>query len=83
MKGSSSLKDKRRIVKSLIGRLKSRFNLSVAEVDQQDSKTTAVIGAAVVSNGNSFVNQQLDAVIKFIQGDSRFGVTQIEREVFS
>ena len=78
----ASLKDKRRIVKSLIGRLQSRFNISVAEVDRQDSKLMAVIGIAVVATDTKFANQQLDAVVTFMQNDHRFYLGQVERETF-
>jgi len=81
--GLNSLKDKRRIIKSLIGRLRSRFNVSVSEVDRHDSRQQAVIAIATVSNDNRFVNQQLDNIIAFIKADGRFYVGQIEREVFS
>jgi len=83
MQGITSLKEKRRIVKSLIERLKSRFNASVAEVDGQDNKNNAVVGIGIVSNNTRFVNQQLDTVINFICRDGRFYVGGIEREVFS
>jgi len=43
MQGIASLKDKRHIVKAVIGRLRSRFNISVSEVDHQDSHTSAVL----------------------------------------
>ena len=81
--GMGSLKDKRRIVKSLIGRLKSRFNFSVAEIGAHDSKARADIGLAVVSHDSVFINKQLDTVADFVKGDGRFYVGQIEREVFS
>lgn len=81
--GLNSLKDKRRIIKSLIGRLQSRFNVSVSEVDRHDSRQQAVIAIATVSNDSRFVNQQLDNIIAFVQRDGRFYVGQIEREVFS
>lgn len=81
--GIASLKDKRSIVKSLIGRLKSRFNISIAEVDHQDSKTIAVIGAAVVSNDARFIDQQFDAIIGFMRNDGRFFLGQVERDTFS
>ena len=83
LQGVTSLKQKRSIVKGLTGRLKSRFNISISEVDHQDSKASAVIATAVVSNDNGFVNQQLDAIIKFMQNDGRFYLGQIERETFS
>jgi hypothetical protein len=51
MQGINSLKEKRGIVKSVIGQLKSRFNISIAEVDSQDDKTGAVIAVAIVAHG--------------------------------
>ena len=83
LQGITSLKQKRSIVKGLTGRLKSRFNISISEVDHQDSKTIAVIAIAIVSNDNSFIHQQLDAIIKFMRNDGRFYLSQVERETFS
>jgi len=83
MQGVASLKEKRGIVKSVIGRLKSRFNVSVSEVDHQDEKRSAVIGIALVSNETRFIDQQFDAIINFMQRDGRFYLGQIERETFS
>ena len=80
--GIGSLKDKRRIVKSLIGRIKARFNFSAAEVAAHDSKAQAVIGLAVVANETQFVNKQLDTLINFVQQDGRFYIGKIEREIF-
>jgi uncharacterized protein YlxP (DUF503 family) len=81
--GVTSLKGKRSIVKSLIGRLKSRFNISIAEVNLQDARTTAVIGIAVVCNEGRFIDQQFDSIINFMRNDGRFILGQIEREKFS
>jgi len=83
MQGITSLKGKRSIVKSVIGRLKSRFNISIAQVDHQDSKTRAVIAIAIVSNEAHFIDQQFDAIINFMRNDSRFYLGQVERETFS
>ncbi len=83
MQGITSLKGKRSIVKSVIGRLKSRFNVSIAEVDHQDNKTSAVIAIAIVSNEARFIDQQFDALINFMRNDGRFYLGQIERETFS
>ncbi|MFH1717436.1 MAG: DUF503 domain-containing protein [Planctomycetota bacterium] len=82
MQGITSLKGKRSIIKSLIGRLKSRFNISIAEVDRQDSKTSAVIALAIVSNDARFIDQQFDAIISFMRNDGRFYLGQVERETF-
>lgn len=81
--GIDSLKQKRSIVKSLIGRLQSRFNFSVAEIEAHDSKQLAVIGLAVVGGETAFIHQQMDAVVTFAQRDGRFYLGQVQREVFS
>lgn len=83
LQGINSLKEKRSIVKSIIGRLKSRFNVSVSEVDHQDEKRSAIIGIALVSNETRFIDQQFDAIINFMQRDGRFYLGQVERETFS
>jgi uncharacterized protein YlxP (DUF503 family) len=83
LQGISSLKQKRSIVKSVIGRLKSRFNVSVAEVDHHDNKTSAIIAAAIVSNDTAFTDSQLDAVVSFMNKDGRFYLGQIKRETFT
>ena len=80
--GVTSLKEKRSIVKSLTGRLKSRFNISIAEVDHQDSKNGAVIGISIVSNDNRFIDQQFDSILDFMRNDGRFYLGQVERETF-
>ena len=82
MQGIGSLKEKRSIVKSVIGRVKSRFNVSISEVERQDSKLIAVLGIAIVSNESRFVNQQFDKIIEFMQRDGRFYLGQVERETF-
>ena len=83
MQGIDSLKAKRSIVKGLIGRLKSRFNISISEVDHQDSKTSAVVGIAIVCNDSQFIDQQFDSIVDFMRNDGRFYLAQVERETFS
>ena len=83
MQGVASLKEKRSIIKSIVGRLKSRFNVSVAEVEHQDNKTLAVVAIAMVCNETRFINQQFDTIINFMQKDGRFYLGQIERETFN
>jgi len=83
LQGIHSLKEKRSIVKSVIGRLKSRFNASIAEVDHQDNKNCAVIAMTIVSNETSLIDQQFDAVISFMQKDGRFYLGEVQRETFS
>ena len=83
MQGINSLKEKRGIVKSVIGRLKSRFNISIAEVDHQDSKASAVIAIAIVANETGFINSRFESILSFMQKDGRFYLGKIERETFN
>lgn len=68
---ADSLKDKRHIIKSIIGRLQSRFNISVAEVDLNDSWQSSIIGIACVTNDTIHANQIISNIIKFIDNDTR------------
>jgi len=57
-----SLKDKRHYVKSLKDRLRSKFNVSVAEIDFQDSWQRSVIAVATVSADKPYAAQVLELV---------------------
>ena len=57
-----SLKEKRHVVKSLKDRLRHKFNVSVAEIDDQELHNSAVIAAAAVSSSRDFVTKILQAV---------------------
>lgn len=61
-----SLKGKRRVVKTIVDRVKHRFNVSIAEVDHQDLWQRAEIGVAVVSNDKGHAHSILTAVVNFI-----------------
>lgn len=67
--GSRSLKDKRSVVKSLVMRLQKQFNLSIAEVDDQDLWQMATIGLACVSNHYNRVDEVISAAISLIERD--------------
>ena len=58
-----SLKDKRRIVKSFKDRLANRNNVSVAEVDAQDSHKTAVLAVAMVGSDVDYVQGALQKIV--------------------
>lgn len=65
-----SLKDKRMIVKSLLQRVRNKFNVSIAEIEEQDYCQTIVIGAACVSSGRAQANAVLDEVMRFIEDNT-------------
>lgn len=65
--GSNSLKEKRRVIKSLKDRIRSKFNVSVAEVGGNELWQRADIGVACVANNSHLVNQQLSKVVELVE----------------
>jgi hypothetical protein len=65
---SRTLKERRTIVKSVVERLRNRFNASIAEVDALDDPANAVIGAAVLSNNSRHAVEQAQAIASAIAG---------------
>jgi uncharacterized protein YlxP (DUF503 family) len=78
---SHSLKSRRRVVKSLIDRIRSRFNVSVADVGDQNLWQRAVIGVAVVANDGRFVNEVLSKVLNLVSSDLRAEVIDKSIEI--
>ena len=66
-----SLKEKRHIVKSIVERLRSRFNASVAEVDLNDRWKNAVLGVTCVSNESGHADSMLANIVNFVENDGR------------
>jgi len=64
-----SLKEKRRIVRSVKDKLQRRFHLSAAEVDLQDSLSFAQIGGALVSNSKVFGESVLQKAFTMIENE--------------
>ena len=62
--GAASLKDKRQVLRKVTDRLRSRFNVSIAEVGDNDVWQKAVIGFCAVANDHSFVDEILDKCVR-------------------
>ena len=58
-----TLKDKRRVIKSIKDRIISRHKVSVAEVDRLDQRQGAVLAVAMVANDSRFVQSCLDKIV--------------------
>ena len=67
MPENSSLKDKRQVIKSLTTRLRNKFNLAVAEVEDNETWQIATIGLTCVSNDARHARQILDSAIEFVE----------------
>jgi uncharacterized protein len=76
-----SLKEKRMVVKSIIDRVKNRFNVSIAEVDNQDLHQSIVVGIACVSNNTAHASSSIQHVIQYVEDNTEAVVTNIETEI--
>ncbi len=75
-----SLKGKRRVLKSITTRVRSKFNVSVAEVDDQNLWQLATLGICCISNNKRYTNEVLSKVADFIV-DGRFEVEILDYEI--
>jgi len=71
VEGAGSLKDKRQVIRSLVQRVRNKFNVSAAEVDDLNVWRRATLGVAVVSNDAAFANQVLSKVVDHVEDDFR------------
>ncbi len=78
---ANSLKEKRHVIKSIIERIKARFNASAAEVDYNDLWNRSVIGVAVVSNKKALCESMITKIIDFIDNDERVEIINHIMEV--
>ncbi|HBH13154.1 MAG: YlxP-like protein [Clostridiales bacterium 38_11] len=79
---SNSLKDKRQVIKSIINRLRERYNISVSETDYLDKWNRSKIAAVTVSNSLVFGEQVIDKIIGFVNKDTRVEIIGVERNVY-
>jgi uncharacterized protein YlxP (DUF503 family) len=74
------LKGKRQVLKSIISRVRNKFDVAVAEVDDNDSWQLAAIGICCISNDKRHSNQVLSKVVNFIE-NSRFDVEILDYSI--
>jgi len=77
---NQSLKGKRQVVKPITTRVRNKFNVSVAEVDDHDLWQLATLGICCVSNNKRYTNEVLSKVVEFIAG-SRFDAEILKYEI--
>ncbi len=77
-----SLKDKRRVVKSMKDRLSNRHNVSVAEVDDLDHRQAATLGLAMVANQSRFVESALAKIVDEIRANPHVSLLEYDTEFF-
>lgn|SRR5690606_22012400 len=68
--GARSLKTKRQVVRRIVDKVRARFNVSIAEVGDNDLWQRATVGVAAVGNSRAFVNEVLDKVLRQVEEGS-------------
>jgi len=78
---SRSLKDKRRIVKSLVDRIHQRYRVSIAETDLHDLHQRAEISMAAVTNGESEMEKLMDEVRNLVEAVPELYLTRWDPQI--
>ena len=76
-----SLKEKRMIVKSLVAKLKNKFHVSAAEIDEQDTLQIIVIGVAAIVPHNAFADSLMDEISLFVEENCEAEILDETREI--
>ncbi len=76
-----SLKEKRMIVKSLSAKIRNRFNVSVAEIEDQDMHQRVVLGFVCVAMESGVADSVVDHVLNFIEENTEGEIIGVEREL--
>lgn len=79
--GMASLKDKRRVIKSLLEKIKAKFNISAAEAGRQDEWNACEMGFSCTSNEASHADSMLSAIFRFIEFDARVEIVDSQSEI--
>lgn len=78
---TQSLKDKRRIIKSMTQRVRSRFNISISELDYQDHWGKARLGMAIITTEQAYAQKVLEAASRIIEQYSEAEIYQLSTEI--
>jgi len=78
---ANSLKDKRMVVRSLTAKLRGKFEVSAAEVAEQDVHRTAVLGVACVSGSAAAIEGVFDHILNWVESNCEAPLTDVKREI--
>jgi uncharacterized protein len=76
-----TLKEKRMVVKSICAKVQNKYNVSIAEVDEQDIHQIIVLGIAAIGGDRAQADSITDHVVNFIESNFEGEIVGIEREV--
>ncbi len=78
----NSLKTKRSSIKSMKERIRSRFNVSVAELDHNDKWQRSLIGVSIISNDRVHAEKVIGKITDLVYGDRRVEVINVKRDFY-
>ena len=76
-----SLKEKRMVVKSILGKIKNKYNVSVSEIDAQDIHQTIVIGVAAIVAHQAQADSVAEAILGFVELISEAEILEYRTEL--
>lgn len=76
-----SLKEKRMIIKSLLVKIRNKFQVSAAEVEEQDVHQILVIGVAAIVPHRAQADSMMDEIIDFVEQNTEAEIVAEEREI--
>jgi uncharacterized protein YlxP (DUF503 family) len=78
-----SLKGKRKVVRSMVDKVKSRFNVSIAEVGSNDKWQKIELGVSAVGNDRRHIDSSLNHILSFLESLYLAQVVHTEMEIFN
>ncbi len=76
-----SLKEKRMVVKSLLAKIRNKFQVSAAEVEDQDIHQSIVIGVAAIVPHSAQADSLMDEIVSFVEQNTEAEIVKEEREI--
>lgn len=76
-----SLKEKRMVVKSIIQKLKNKFNISVNEVSDQDIHQSVVVGISAICSSSAQADSTIENILDFIEANTDAELVGIQKEI--
>jgi uncharacterized protein YlxP (DUF503 family) len=78
-----SLKGKRKVVRSMVDKVKSRFNVAIAEVGANDKWQKIELGVCTVGNDRRYVDSSLNHILDFLDSLYVAQIVNTEMEIFN
>jgi uncharacterized protein YlxP (DUF503 family) len=79
---SGSLKRKRQFIKRIKDRVRNKFNVSIAEIKDNELWQRTTLGVSTIANDKRFINEILSKVVQLIQGENGVEVLDYQIEIF-